>query len=67
MFTNLFIEVAENDMREDGVTYVSEKLSYLYQTSDNHTAVKILRNINDKVFRYRLIGPTANLIKKYGE
>ncbi|WP_342430714.1 GntR family transcriptional regulator [Neobacillus sp. FSL H8-0543] len=61
MFTNLLIEAAENDLREDVVTYGSEIHSYLYQISDNHTAVKILRNMNDKISRYRRIGPNESI------
>ncbi|KKK40067.1 hypothetical protein WQ57_00505 [Mesobacillus campisalis] len=57
MFTNLIVEAAENDWRDDVVNYGGEIHSFLYQLSGNYTAVKILKNMNDKISRYRRLGP----------
>ena len=57
MFTNLLMEAAEYHRWEDVVNYGSEIHSILYQISGNGTVVKILKNMNDKISRYRRIGP----------
>lgn len=63
LYTNLLNEAAEADRREDVVNYGSEIHSLLYQISGNHTAVKILKNMNDKISRYRRLGPKDSITR----
>jgi DNA-binding GntR family transcriptional regulator len=63
LYTNLLNEAAEADRREDVVNYGSKIHSLLYQISGNHTAVKILKNMNDKISRYRRLGPKDSITR----
>ena len=63
LYTNLLNEAAENDRRDDVVNYGSEIHAFLYQISGNHTAVKILKNMNDKISRYRRLGPKDSITR----
>ncbi|WP_180349957.1 GntR family transcriptional regulator [Bacillus sp. D386] len=63
LYTNLLNEAALTDRREYVVNYGSEIHSLLYKISGNHTAVKILRNMNDKISRYRRLGPKDSMTR----
>ena len=63
LYTNLLNEAAENDRRDDVVNFGNEIHAFLYQISGNHTAVKILKNMNDKISRYRRLGPKDSITR----
>ncbi len=59
-FTQLIVDAANNDRRDEVIYYGSEFHSYLYQISKNSTAIKILNQLNDHISRYRRLGPRKN-------
>lgn len=58
--TRLMVEASEEDRREDVVFYGSQFHAYLYEISQYRTAVKILLQLNDHIYRYRRLGPLRN-------
>ena len=65
MFTNQIMKAAENANREEVMNYGNEIHSFIYQISGNNTAVRILKNMNTHISRYRRLGPNyVNLRSK---
>ena len=62
-YTNLIIEAAANDKREELVDYGGKFHSYLYQVSGNYTAIKILNQMNDHISRYRRLAPIESDVR----
>ncbi|TKC18010.1 GntR family transcriptional regulator [Robertmurraya kyonggiensis] len=62
-FTKLIVEASLLDNRKDVVRYGSMFHNYLYSISNNQTAVKILLQLNDKISRYRRIGPIRDSMR----
>lgn len=58
--TNLMVNSAEEDRRSDAVRFGTEFHRYLYELSNHQTAIKMLEQINDRIGRYRRIGPTRS-------
>jgi DNA-binding GntR family transcriptional regulator len=58
--TNLIVNAAEADQRSDVIRFGSDFHHYLYELSGHQTAIKILSQLNDRINRYRRLGPTKN-------
>lgn len=57
LLTELLVKSAE-ESNNDAVIFYGDRIHhYIYRISKNHTAVKILNNMNDHIMRYRRIGP----------
>lgn len=61
--TKLICDAAEDDRRKDVVRYGSQFHSYLYKISNQHTAIKILTQLNDHISRYRRLGPIRDSVR----
>jgi len=63
VYTDLLNEAAKNNQTDDVVNYGSEIHSLLYQISGNKTVIKILDNMNNKISRYRRLGPNDRMTR----